>query len=221
MGKKVILNFDESGNMGTRGRYFTIACVETYNTKPLENVMKKIILKTRKKFSKYEEMKEIKAKDAGIVVKDYFLRSICSKNVRIRYIVADLENVYEHLKEDKNLLYNYMLQFLIIPAIQGKNVDHLELNLDKRTIKVQSGNSFEDYINIKLKYELGFNLDIKVNYLESHNSYEIQAADFVANSIQSKYEFGHDYLYNIMVEKIVQAEEFPRKFFGQAKVVNF
>src|SRR5699024_10365827 len=179
---KVILNFNESGNLGKDGRYFTIACVETENTKPIKNTMRKSILKTKKTFSKYSNHNEIKATHANPVIKDYFYRRISSKNIKVRYIVADLNFVKPELIRDENLLYNYMLQFIIIPVARRKGIDHIEINIDKRTIKVQSENSFRDYIMIKLQYELGLNMEVSINYYESHNFYAIQAADFVANA---------------------------------------
>ena len=36
--KERYLIFDESGNLGTSGRYFVIACIDTYNYKALHNV---------------------------------------------------------------------------------------------------------------------------------------------------------------------------------------
>lgn len=39
--KERYLIFDESGNLGTSGRYFVIACIDTYNYKALHNVMKR------------------------------------------------------------------------------------------------------------------------------------------------------------------------------------
>lgn len=221
MGDKIVLNFDESGNLGKQGRYFTIACVEMENTKPLHNVMKKAILRTKKVFPKFQMFDEIKASDAFPPIKDYFLRKIASKNVKIRYIVADLHHVKQQLLDDENLLYNFMLKFVIEPVARQKGLKHLVINLDKRTIKVQSINSFENYIKIHLNYELNLDIKVDVKYLESHNSYGIQAADFVANAVYSKYEFGYDYCYNLIEDKIAQSELFPRKFFGQSKVVNF
>src|SRR5689334_4142147 len=99
---KIILNFDESGNMGQRGRYFTIACVETDNNKPLNNVMRKTVLKAKKQFETYKNCKEIKASEAYPCVKDYFLNKIASKNLKVRYIVADLLHVNKELKDDEN-----------------------------------------------------------------------------------------------------------------------
>ncbi|MBT2603714.1 DUF3800 domain-containing protein [Bacillus sp. ISL-53] len=222
MGDKIVLNFDESGNMGKRGKYFTIACIETNNTKPLVNTMKKTVLKTKKKFPEYENRDEIKASESSPVIKDYFMRKIASKDIKIRYIVADLEHVKQGLLDDENLLYNFMLQFLIVPIATRKNVDELIINLDKRSIKVQSTNSFENYIKIKLNYEMNCNVKITVKYVESQNSYAIQAADFVANAVNAKYEYGigHDYYYNLIAHKISQQELFPKRYFGQSKVVS-
>ncbi|MEH7236736.1 DUF3800 domain-containing protein [Bacillus sp. JJ1562] len=222
MGDKIILNFDESGNMGRQGRYFTIACIQMDgSTKPLSNVMKKAILKTKQTFPTFNDYDEIKASDAYPPIKDYFLRKIASKDLSIRYIVADLHHVKSQLLQDENLLYNYMLKYVIEPVALTKGLKHLVINLDKRTIKVESTNSFEGYIKIRLNYELNLDLKIDVQYLESHNSYPIQAADFVANSIYAKYEYGRNEYYEIFKDKITQKELFPKRYFGRSKVVNF
>ncbi|NJP37938.1 DUF3800 domain-containing protein [Alkalicoccus luteus] len=216
MGRKVILNFDESGNMGRQGRYFTIACIEAENTKPLVNIMKKTILKTIKNFPEYNDLDEIKASDSSPVVKEFFLRKIATKeSIKIRYIVADLHHVDAHLKDDENLLYNYMLKLLVTPIAAKNDVSCLCLNLDKRTIKVKSTNSFEDYIKLQLNYEQNCNVEVEVNYIESHNSRAIQAADFVANAINAKYEYNKTYGYTAIEQKIVRRSCFPYKQFGK------
>ncbi len=212
---KLVLNFDESGNLGKDGRYFTIACVEATDVKPLKNVMKRAILKVKKEFPKYVSHREIKAVDANPIVKDYFLRKIVSKNIKIRYVVADLHNTKKELIEDENLLYNFMLQFLIKPAARMRDLTQLIINIDKRTIKVESENSFEHYIKLKLIYELNLEIDVKVNYYESHNSYAIQAADFVANTVNAYYEHNNNHhYYEIIKGKVCQRELFPWRTFG-------
>jgi hypothetical protein len=219
-GKSLILNFDESGNLGKSGRYFTIACVGSTDMKPLANVVKKASLKTKQTFPKYSDFTEIKAKDSYPFIKDYFLNKIVSKDIDIRYIVADLNHVKKSLIDDENLLYNYMLQFLIVPVAMRKDINRLVLNLDKRSVKVGSINSFADYIRIELNYRLGLNIEVEVNYFESQNSYAIQAADFVANAINSKYEYNYNYFYDILRPKIVHSELFPRRLFGTGNVVG-
>ena len=130
MGEKIFLSLDESGNLGRKGKYFTIACIETNNTKPLNNVMKKATLKVKQNFPRFEGCREIKCSEANPVIKDYILRKITSKdNSSIRYIVADKEHVKSELLGDENLLYNFMLQLLIAPIARRKKVDELIFNL--------------------------------------------------------------------------------------------
>ncbi|WP_308722521.1 DUF3800 domain-containing protein [Paenibacillus polysaccharolyticus] len=217
---KVILNFDESGNLGTQGRYFTIACVAGSNLRPLENVMNRSIVNVKKQFERFSESREIKASDSNQIIKDYILRKIASKDIEIKYIVADLQYVKPELLKDENLLYNFMLKFLIVPMCKRKNLKELTINLDKRSIKVGSENSFEDYIKIKVNYECGFPVKIKVNYIESQNSVLIQAADFVANAINTNYEYGYDYYYNLIKPRIEHAVRFPYQHFGTDKVLK-
>jgi len=212
---KVILNLDESGNLGSDGRYFTIACIETKNVKPLINVMKKTELKTKKKFKSFKNVEEIKSSEAYPLIKDYYYRKIVSKDICIRYITADKKHVKKELLDDENLLYNYMLKFLIIPVARRRNVRAIDIFLDNRSIKVKSANSFKDYITIKLKYELGIDIDLRVRYVESKNSYPVQAADFVANAINSFYEHKYDMYFNLIRPKIIQHEKFPRNKFGR------
>jgi len=182
--------------------------------------MEKAILKVKNKFPRFENEREIKASHAYPVVKDYLLRKIASKDIDIRYVVADLHHVKKALLDDENLLYNYLLHFLIAPVAKRREITSLSLNLDKRSIKVKSTNSFADYIKIKLNYEMGCNVNIRVKYIESQNSYAIQAADFVANAIYAKYEYGYNEFYNLIKPKIVQQELFPRAFFGTEKVID-
>lgn len=214
---KVILNLDESGNLGKDGRYFTIACIECNNIKPLINVMKKAEIKTKRKFGAFKYADEIKASEAYPLIKDYYYKRIASKDIKIRYITSDKQHVKKQLLEDENLLYNYMLKFLIVPIAKRENVKKLDIFLDKRTIKVKSTNSFKDYISIKLNYELGLDVDLTIRYVESQNSYPVQAADFIANAINTYYEYNYDYYFNILKPKIVQHEKFPYKFFGKEK----
>lgn len=205
----MILNFDESGNMGKQGRYFNIACVGGAEMKPLENVIGKSILKVKKEFPQYADLREIKASHSNPSIKDYILNKIISKDIFIRYIVADLKYTNSNLIEDENLLYNFLLKKLIIPIAKEQINKKLTLNIDKRSIKVGSTNSFEDYIKIQLNYELKLNIDIKVHYIESQNSLSIQAADFVSNAIYAKYEYNNNYYYDILKPKIQNFEKFP------------
>ena len=217
------LAFDESGNLGSDGRYFVIACVDTYNEKSLHNAMKKKIGQAKDKFPKMLcDSNEIKAVNAYPAVKHHILECIVSKDVTISYIVADLNYVYPELLEDKNCFYNYLMKLLLDDIISKKDkYGKIEMKLDNKTVKVKSINSFSDYIKIHFNYQKLLNLDLSIEYIDSNakNGYVIQAADYVANTVYSYYEYNHKSYYNIISHKINAVEEFPRSKFGQLEVI--
>ena len=105
--------FDESGNLGSSGRYFVIACIDTKEAKSLHNIMKRKLGLAKNKFPQLNiHANEIKAKDAYPCVKYHILESIIKKNLSISYIVIDLNHVEENLLKDKNILYNYVSDFI-------------------------------------------------------------------------------------------------------------
>ena len=105
------LIIDESGNLGSSGRYFVIACIEAPAYKPLNNMMKRKLGKAKILFPELGMLHahEIKAKDAYPSVKYHILESIAKKEVSISYIVADLNHVKQSLLQDKNIFYNYLM----------------------------------------------------------------------------------------------------------------
>lgn len=217
--------FDESGNLGSDGRYFVIACVDTYNEKSVHNIMKKKIGQAKKIFPDIKcGSNEIKAANAYPAVKHHILECIASKDVTISYIVADLHHVYSYLLDDENCFYNYLMKLLLDSIITSKDRNsRIKLKLDNRTIKVKSINSFADYIKIHLNYERLLNLDLTVEYINSDakNGYIIQAADYVANAIYSYYEHDYKMYYDLIANKIDAIQKFPKGKFGkELKVVS-
>lgn len=213
------LIFDESGNLGKDGRYFVIACVDTNKTKSLHNGMQKKLLKIRNKFSYIKRNAyEIKANFCDSISKFEIIEYIHTKDLKIHYIISDLEKVKFDLgsSNHKNLFYNFLMKLLIDNIISDnfKN-ENLNIYIDNKTIKVGSENSFEEYIKIHLLFERVLNLNISVKYIDSNSKYGfiIQVADFVANSIYSHYEFTNNSYYNILKDKIIVEEKFPKYAF--------
>lgn len=216
--KNYFLYFDESGNLGAKGRYFVIACIITENPKSLENKMKKVLLYIKKNYKNLNwNGYELKANSCKPYIKEIIYKSMIEKDIKIAYIVADKYWVLNKLKEDKNCLYNYLLNILLCDFKKEFKNNRVNLMLDNKTIKVQSINSFEDYIKIRLNYDLKLNVDINVKYMDSSgkNSYNIQAVDYIANAIWAYYEHGYTRYYNIFKNKVSRKELFPRSKFGQ------
>ena len=214
------LIIDESGNLGPSGRYFVIACIETPEYKPLNNVMKRKLGKAKSMFPELAKLHshEIKANEAYPCVKYHILETIARKNIKISYIVADLKHVKSTLLVDKNIFYNYLMKILITHLISEKdNGTSIQVIYDNHTTKVGSVNSMEDYLKITLLLEQA--LDITIDFLsmdsDDANAYAVQAADYVANALYGHYEYGDKLYYKKITSIIHKALFFPVQFFGK------
>ena len=213
------LLFDESGNLGTKGRYFVISCIDIKDCKSLFNIMKRKIHQAQILFPELAKLhsNEIKAKDAYPAVKYHIAECIARKQLTISYIVADLNHVEPRLLDDKNILYNYLMKLLISSIVTSKdNGTVLNIMYDMHSTKVGSVNSLEEYIKLALIYEKGYDIDIRFKSYDSNASdaYHIQAADYVANAIYSHYEFGASDYFKVLRTRFNRCEQFPYKKFG-------
>ena len=205
--------------MGQAGRYFVISCIETYKPKEIHNIMKKKLKQAKERFSRLEfNGCELKASKAYPAVKYHILESLCKKDIKISYVVIDLKYVEKRLLDDKNLLYNYACKLLMNKVVTDDCANSpLNIWFDNHTVKVHSKNSFADYIKLVLNYHRNLKMDIKVEYIDSNASkaFVIQAADFVANAIYTKYEHNYDLFYELLRKKLKCIEKFPFDKFGQ------
>lgn len=209
--------FDESGNLGKSNRYFVIASILTKEPKALHNKMKKVLKYIKKNYDNLVwNGVELKANSCKGEVRAHIYDAIVSKDVKISYIVVDKHNLTKNFLEDKNRAYNYFLKVLLDKYHDIFRDNNVYLKLDNRSIKVKSLNSFNDYINIHINLELQLNCNLNVEYLESNSkaAYNIQAADFIANAIFAKYEYGNSKYYDMFAEKVDIYQKFPYKKFG-------
>lgn len=106
-----------------------------------------------------------------------------------------------------------MIKLLIDFLIDNNEIsefDELNISIDKRSIKVSSLNSLSDYLEIYYEYEKKFELKLKVEYLDSHDNYNIQIADLLCNTLWVKYSFPEtDGVSDKIDFKRVLLKEFP------------
>ncbi len=115
-------------------------------------------------------------------------------DIKIECIVVKKENVQEHIRDDANKLYNYMCR-LVVPE-QVKSFAEIEFIPDKRTIKVESGNSLSDYLQTVLWFELNAKTKLVNHPKESHHEYNLQFVDWVANIVWSHFEDNESTVFN-------------------------
>jgi hypothetical protein len=209
------LMFDESGDLGGRGRYFVLACVETREWWWLHNAMKDKLAQIKGIFPFFANRHEVKASVlyAFPTIKEEVLATIAEQNVRISYIVADKSRMDEALFKNKDALYCYLMGALldrvITPNCKGERIkiicDTLPGNADDTLKHIK--NHLAIHFNIERQYNLS--LDIEFRDSSSEGAYTVQAADYVANAIYLRYAAGKDRFYNQIAHKIFAAETFP------------
>ena len=133
------------------------------------------------------------------------------KNYYIAILIIENDNVYEHIKESKAAKGRFLdysirrlIKNIIIKLIRYRKINpylplKIIINIDEQTTKNNGYYNLHDGIVEELKYGIiNFNyflktnpivysdLEIKVSYQNSENSYVIQAADLIAGTIRRK-----------------------------------
>lgn len=119
-------------------------------------------------------------------------------DIKLGAITVKKQNVMEHIREDGNKLYNYMIWLSAIPSI--KTYPQVEMVRDKRSIKVKSGNSCIDYLSTQLAFELNSSTRLIDKPTESHTETNLIFIDWVANCVWSHYEDNKSDPFNRLIE---------------------
>jgi hypothetical protein len=196
---------DESGDLGTKGRYFVITMIAPQRSKRISNFMRK--------FCARNIIPEIKASQLSFSQKTIIFNRLCSANdYTVSYIVADKLNIDNRkILEDKNLCYNYLFSFLVKKTIKSTSED-ITILFDNHSTKVKSINSLADYIKLKAYTQWGYKNNLNICYVDSKNSKIVQAADVVSNAIYANYTYGKKHFYNMLT--ISESIKFPYSKFG-------
>ncbi|MEN2400918.1 DUF3800 domain-containing protein [Flavobacterium sp. MC2016-06] len=167
-------------------------------------------------YKKYNLTPNIEKKGANFIAEhsSYITSQITNKIInksisfKIISITVNKAKVYDSLRKDKNIFYNYVLGLLLKPEIIQHN--NVEIVLDKRTIKVSHGESFPDYIKTEV-WGQGLDINISCEFLESTKNKMIWFADWYANFIWRKHEDNESSSYDLL-------EKFPKDRFVEKKL---
>lgn len=192
---------DESGDLGLNEGYFVIAMLMAHDSKRIKNIIKN--------FCSYHSIKESHACKLKFPDKQFLINKL-SKQVdySVSYIVVDkmmVEN--KKLFESNNLLFNYLVSFLLKDVFKA-NTDDIVIYMDNRNQKVASINSLSEYIRIKAMTDWGFDKNIVFHYCDSINHKAVQMVDLIANCIRRKYVHKKSDFYNRL--NIIKSIQFPR-----------
>lgn len=209
---------DESGDLGWvldkpyrhggSSRFMTIAFVLCPSEKKhlLQRIVKKVYEHT-----KTDPKTELKGSMMSSADKCYFaelVRKLVSMNpdVIISSITVNKSKVKQHIREDGNKLYNYMIRLIVLPNVQ--NQPFVNLIRDNKSVKVKSGNSLVDYLQTTLWFELDSHTKIVDIPSDSKQVKNLIFADWINNLIWGNYEDGNSEPYDILRNVITSKKLF-------------
>jgi hypothetical protein len=182
--------FDAPNQDGGSSRFITIAgfVIDINEIKFVNRQIAKLYKKYNLTPKQEKKGANFSDQDATYIVSN--LNAIFDKapSFKVISITTKKENVQTPLRKDCNIFYNYMLRVLLPDTM--KLYPATELVIDKRTIRVDSGNSFEDYIKTICWGEMNLDIDISCSYDSSDKNEGIWLADWLANWIWRHYENG-------------------------------
>src|SRR5690606_21731838 len=112
-----------------------------------------------------------------------------NEDIILGTVTINKENVDNHIRDNKNVLFNYALGKGVLSFI--KHCNRVNLYPDQREIKVKQARSCADYLQSKLLFE--FNSKAIIHYQQcdsKHNQY-VRFIDKLTNTIWQKHESGH------------------------------
>lgn len=189
---------DESGDLGwsfeppygKRGssRYLTIVaiCVPDGKCHHLDRIVRDMY-----RASRWDTKHERKWTDASEASRLHFARQAARLLIRhpdITYhaIVAYKPNVPRYVRRAPDALYNFMLKVLLLNEMSSHRTVHFVP--DQRSVRLGSGNSLHDYLQISLWFEAGANTDLTTAATDSRRCLGLQFADFMAGAVNAGFE---------------------------------
>ncbi len=201
-------SFDKQYRKGGSSRFLTIAFIICPSDK--KNLLTRIVKKVYNRL-KIDFSTEIKGSSLNSTQKQFISQSLYSllsqhKDIKIGAITVNKLNVQEHIRQDSNKLYNYMLKLSLLNMVANKPV--VNLVRDNRSVKVKSGNSLIDYLQTELWFELKSSTKLIDIPSDSKNVRNLILADWINNIVFGNYEDNNNSAYNILKPIIIEKHLF-------------
>lgn len=209
---------DESGDLGftdKSSKFFTIGYVFTVNRYPfVENTTVKRLLKNINSGNKkhHRKLTEFKFSQDSERVRKKFLCKIQKMDIIIGTVCINKNAVRDYLRSDPNFLYRYLVVDSIITILveeyfkKHDPYNSIRFVID-RSLSKTARLSFNKYCEDKMSfrsYERDREMESQV-YIRHENSQSVQmlqVADYIAGSVQRRFEREDSQFYDIIRDKI-------------------
>lgn len=215
-----VIYVDESGDLGFNftapyrqggsSRYLTVASLCLPSEK--SHIPKRVIKGLYEKF-KWPTAKEKKWVNMSAAARLEFANAatrMCTAHpdIHLHVITVKKENVAPHIRKDPNKLYNFMIRLSVLECMATQ--DRVTMVPDPRSIKVESGKSLHDYLQIELWFTKRVKTELSTQPIDSEQCRGIQFADMLSGLIQTRFEdkfFDH-------IKVCIRHLHLKRLFFG-------
>lgn len=180
--------FDKPYRNGGSSRFLTIAAV----CAPAEkiHVPKRVVKDMYGKF-KWTPAKEHKWNGMSPTARKEFAQranQMCvdHQDITMHAIIVRKQNVMQHIRDDGNKLYNYMIKLALVDCMAKYDV--VTMVPDPRSIKVESGKSLHDYLQTELWFTKKAITKLKTEPIDSARCLGLQFTDMLSGAVQMRYE---------------------------------
>jgi hypothetical protein len=209
----VDIYIDESGDIGLGPRsspYFVIAALIVNDPLDIKRCFKKIRRNKLKK--KFKELPELKFNSSDKVIRRRVLECIASSDIDIWCSVLRKEQLFDHLRETPQIVYNYLTGSLIAKIYLHYRPSHtFNVIVDKSLNGIQR-ELFDNYVVYKtMEHNIPFTpfpIPPTVIHVDSKTEPCVQAADFVAGAVHRKYRMNEHACYAIIEGNCIQVYDY-------------
>lgn len=200
---------DESGDLGfdfkkkRTSKFFVVTVLFVEQKRPVEKLIRKVHAGLRKKYKMRTSVLHATKEDPVNIAR--ICRGLIIKHCKVMTIYLDKFKVYTNLRDEKHVLYNYIVNILLDRIINRRIVskkDKIVLVASRRETNKFLNENFREYLRrqIKNNHETEFVVEIKTPAEEKC----LQAADMASWSIFRKYEYKDETFYQILKPIIIE-----------------
>lgn len=200
------LYLDESGDLGSSSKFFTITILEIdgvlENRKLIKAVQKTI---KRKLGSRTRQFVELKGSAIVFSIKEYFYNQV--KNINFNLYSVTLDKKHGESIGNKEKIYNFLAKKVIdfIPLETGAK-QGINLVIDRSKTKSEI-EVFNNYIFSYLRLRTNNKIIIDIEHSKSEKSCGLQACDVFCNGIFQKHERSEVEWFYVFKKEKIKSEE--------------
>lgn len=204
---------DESGDLGfdftkkRTSKTFNITFLFSTNPKQIEKIVKKTFrAMPLEKRRKHSGVLHASHEHPNTKFKMLTLLNESNPEIKIMTIKLNKDKVYTSLQDEKNALYNYVVNVLLGRIIEKKLCpmnEKIHFIAAKKDTNQFLNKNFKDYIEKKTSKSLDLLLEIKT----TAENKSLQMADLLSWAFFQKYEHNDERYYNFLKKYIVEESD--------------